>query len=119
MPEQHSRWNPRQAFIKVDKFGREIPAFNFNGESKVKSFLGGFVTVSLIAILVIFAADNLLDLINREFPIVQDIKIKDYITSDNVLNLKDVGYHFAFTFENRKQVRLDDPRFIKILVRYR
>ena len=75
--------------------------------------------MSLIAVLVIFAADSLLDVINREFPIVQDIQIKDYFTSSNILNLKDVGYHFAFTFENRNQVRLDDPKFIKILVRYR
>ena len=72
-----------------------------------------------MSVLIIFAADTLLDLIKREFPVVQDMKIKDYFTSDDRLTLKDVGYHFAFTFESRDQERLDDPRFIKILVRYR
>ena len=35
------------------------------------------------------------------------------------MNLNKVGYHFAFTFEGKKGVRLDDPKYVKILVRYR
>ena len=85
----------------------------------MKSFFGGFVTISLLCVLIIFAADNLLDLVKRNYPVVQDMYVKDHFTSDDRLKLKDVDYHFAFTFESRDQKRLDDPKFIKILVRYR
>ena len=58
-------------------------------------------------------------MIERKYPNVQDVKIEDYFKSEDKLNLNKVGYHFAFTFEGRGQKRLDDPRYIKILVRYR
>ena len=34
-------------------------------------------------------------------------------------NLKKAGYRIAFTFEARNGKRLDDPRFVKSLVRLR
>ena len=74
---------------------------NLNGIDEVKGFLGGFVTIALLCVLIIFAADNLLDLIKREYPIVQDMVIADHFTAEDRLKLKDVDYHFAFTFESR------------------
>ena len=57
-------------------------------------------------------------MIDRKYPIVQDIKIADHFTGEDKLNLNKIGYNFAFTFEGSKGVRLDDPKYVKILVRY-
>ena len=105
--------------IKFDNFGIDIPAFNLNGEGKVKTLVGGFVTLALLCVLLIFSANSFVEMIDRKYPIVQDIKIEDHFTSDDKLNLNKVGYHFAFTFEGRNNTRLDDPKYVKILVRYR
>ena len=114
-----SRWNAQNALIKFDNFGIDIPAFNLNGEKKVKTLVGGFVTVALLCILLIFSVNSFVEMIDRKYPIVQDIKIEDHFTSDDKLNLNKIGHHFAFTFEGRNGTRLDDPKYVKILVRYR
>ena len=85
----------------------------------MKTLVGGFVTLALLCILLIFSANSFVEMIDRKYPIVQDIKVEDYFTSDDRLNLNKVGYQFAFTLEGRKGKRLDDPRYVKILVRYR
>ena len=72
---QKGRWNARNAFIKFDYFGHDIPAFNLNGEAKVKTSIGGFVTIVLLCILLIFSANSFVEMIERKYPIVQDIKI--------------------------------------------
>ena len=113
-------WRVGRVFRKLDQFGREVPAFNLNGEKKVKTFIGGVITVGCICLLILFAASKLTELLDRQYPSVQDISTQEYfIGGEDKFNLSKAGYRIAFTFEARDGKRLDDPRYVKSLVRLR
>ena len=108
-----------RVFRRLDQFGRDVPAFNLNGEKKVTTFVGGVITLFFIYVIILFAASKLTELVGRQYPSVQDVTTEDYFDSNNRFNLNKAGYRIAFTFEARNGKRLDDPRYIKSLVRLR
>ena len=48
---------------------------------------------------------------------MQDLLIEDHFTGKDKLNLKEQGYRIAFNFENENGKTLNDPRYLKWLVR--
>ena len=47
---RESRWHINSFFRKIDRFGKQIPAFNMKGKDKVTSTVGGIMTVTIMAI---------------------------------------------------------------------
>ena len=60
-------------FRKVDQFGRNVPAFNLDGNKKVTTFVGGVITVLFVCVGILFAASKFTEMMSRQYPSVQDI----------------------------------------------
>ena len=58
---KESAWHINSFFRKVDKFGQPIPAFNVNGKDKVKTAVGGFLTLAVLALVLIYFLIKLQD----------------------------------------------------------
>ena len=65
-PKKSRPWHINNFFRSIDKFARDVPAFNIKGESKVKTILGGASTFTLLVIIVMYAATKFIALSNRE-----------------------------------------------------
>ena len=48
---------------------------------------------------------------------MQDILIENHFTGRDKFNLNKEGYRIAFNFESKDGKNLNDPRFVKTLVR--
>ena len=56
---------------------------------------------------------------NGDNPIINRLVIPDYYGADEIVNLHEINFRFAFTVEGFvKRVRKDDPRFVKWNVRF-
>ena len=71
-PKKSRPWQINNFIRSIDKFARDVPAFNIKGESKVKTFLGGVSTFTLLVIVVMYAASKLIALRNREGLIIRE-----------------------------------------------
>ena len=45
-----SAWHINSFFRKVDRFGQPIPAFNVKGKDKVRTVIGGILTIAIITL---------------------------------------------------------------------
>ena len=66
----------------------------------------------------LYAGFKLTMLVNHENPNVSTFVEENVLSSDEKMNLKQSGIHFAWTFEgfNDKELK-NDPRYVKQLVR--
>ena len=53
-----------------DSFGKEIPSFNIQGETKVNTMCGGLLTLLIGMVVMAFAANNSIELVNPLHPAV-------------------------------------------------
>ena len=96
---QSSQWHVASFLRNLDNFGKSIPAFNIKGKSSVNTVVGGFLTFAIMTLVLGYASGGMIDLINREDPIINENVIKDYYTVSNGLNLdmKEGNQAFALT----------------------
>ena len=102
----------------MDQFGSDVPAFNINGDKKVKSLIGGTVTFVLVLIIFIFATIKLQETLDRTYQFSQESKAYNYYDNTDKLDLNEINYRIAFSFEGESDRKLkDDPRYVKLLAR--
>ena len=102
----------------MDQFGSDVPAFNIDGDKKVNTLLGGTVTFALVFIILIFATIKLQETLDRTYRFFQESKVNEHYDSTDLLNLNEINYRIAFSFEGENDNKLkDDPRYVKLLSR--
>ena len=81
----------------LDNFGKSVPAFNIKGKSSVNTVVGGFLTFAIMTLTLGYATAGIIDLINKEDPIINENVLKDYYTlsSGLSLDLKEGNQKFA------------------------
>ena len=86
----------------LDNFGQSIPAFNIKGNSSVNTVVGGFLSFAIMTLTLGYATAGMIDLINKEDPIINENVIKDYyaINNDESLDLKQGNQAFAIGVKN-------------------
>ena len=91
-----------------------MPTFNLRGELEVKSAVGGFFTFSLIALVLYYATSTLVDLYERNSPIINTNIIEDYYDSTDEMDLDESNFRFAIgAKEYYSNQSINDPKYVK------
>ena len=83
---------------RVDTFGQQLPAFNIKGDKEVKTICGGIITILVYLTLFLWAAERLVEVINKENLTVTEFS--EYLDIDEKINFNEINFKFAFTFED-------------------
>ena len=111
-------WSVERVFRSMDLFGKDVPAFNINGDPKFKSVLGGGLTFILFCIIFFFSVNTFQQMIDRQYPSIQYSEIQQHFNGTHKLSLNEANYRIAFTFEGELDKKIkNDEKFVKILVR--
>ena len=100
---------------KIDQFGRPLPAFNLNGEKKVHTVTGGLATFAIIIIILCYGTLKFYHLITNHNANVTSVLETDAFDFNDVLNLYDVGFRFAFSVTHNGGILVNDPRYVKYI----
>ena len=94
---RNSQWHVFSFLRGLDNFGKSVPAFNIKGESSVNTVIGGFLTFAIMTLTLGYGAAGMIDLINKEDPIINENVLKDYYTIESglKLDLKQANQLFA------------------------
>ena len=112
-------WHMRNVLKKIDVFGEPLPAFNVKGETVITTLTGGIVTFLMIIIFLTYGSLKFIDLIENPNPLIVEVTENDVFELDDVFNLDEIGFKFAFTIENYlSSERRDDSAYVKYLARY-
>ena len=109
-----------QSFIKrIDIFGKSVPTFNLKGENTVQTLTGGLFTFFMLCVFFTYGCLKFVHLMERHNPQLSQVTQEDVFNSDDLMNLKDMGFTFAFTVENflDKEVKAD-PAYVKYIARF-
>ena len=84
----------------------------------MKTLPGGIATALILVVILFYAINTLIKLVNKEQPFIKEIEIPEYYSIDYKKNLTKLGSKIAFTVEDYfdEEARLD-ARYIKTLVR--
>ena len=93
-------WYMPNVLKKIDIFGQPLPTFNLKGETAIPTLTGGIVTFLILIVFLAYSCLKFLHLINKHNPTIIENTEKDVFGSDDLINLDDIGFHFAFTTEN-------------------
>ena len=102
----------------LDNFGQNIPAFNIKGDSSVNTLVGGFLTFAIMTLTLSYATAGMIDLINKEDPIINENVVKDYYTVSNgkSLDLKQANQAFAIEIIDYETGSYEiDPSYVRII----
>ena len=55
-------WDARNYVRGLDIFAKDVPAFNINGQSEVKTLLGGILTCVIYVLTLSYATSGMIDL---------------------------------------------------------
>ena len=113
-------WHAANFFTKIDKFKKKtIPGFSLKGEEVISTPAGGFCTLFLFGILILFASHKSKTVMHRLNPIVNYVNLPDAIDDSEVVNLGASNFRFAFSLERGqgKEIK-NDPAFMRWRVRH-
>ena len=123
MPQLHKRglktpkWHIGTVLANMDSFGKQIPMFNIQGDSQVKTVFGGVLSVLVITLTLMYSTMKFIDLMERKNPQLIEQELSEYFETSSVVNLNDINFRMAFTVEGfLDKERKDDPRYIKYMV---
>ena len=115
---ENSQWHVSSFLRSLDNFGQSIPAFNIKGDSSVNTLVGGFLTFAIMTLTLGYATAGMIDLINKEDPIVNENVVKDYYTVSNgkSLDLKQGNQAFAIEIMDYETGSYEiDPSYVRIM----
>ena len=95
-----------------------LPAFNIKGDEKVSTIPGGFITIVLYVIVLLYGLLRFLHLATKHNPNISTYYSEDGMSNGNVLNLNERGFRIAVSMESylgKKQ--LNDPKYVKYIFR--
>ena len=114
-----SRWHFLNVIRNLDTFGKEVPAFNIDGETKINTIVGGILTALIFMTGLLYAGVKLDHLLNRDNPNINFTDIEDYFSLDERLDLNEIGFKIAWSVEgNLDNKNKNDSRYVKWLVRF-
>ena len=107
-----------EVFKNIDAFGSPLPSFNIKGKERITTIVGGFCTLILVMTILSYGLLKFSYLITKPSPIINSY-LTDHEGEGYSINLNDRNYKFAFTVETYKEplMRIDDPRYVKYIVR--
>lgn len=66
----------------MDSFGRKLPGFNLRGEAKAGTFCGGFTTLIILTIVLIYSTSKAIHLVNRSKQTISENLIVNNFEAD-------------------------------------
>ena len=63
-------WDAKNYIRSLDSFGKEVPAFNINGQSQVQTLVGGCLTLLIMIITFSYATSKMIDLSQKKDPFI-------------------------------------------------
>ena len=80
-------------------FGRSLPTFNLKGDDMVKTYFGGLMTVCIVFVMIAYATIKFSHLIDKHNPNLAQYTEKNIYDLNDVINLNEINFRFAFTIE--------------------
>ena len=103
---------------RIDQFGRPLPTFNIKGSTSVPSVTGGVITLLLCILWFTYGVIKLQQLYMRDNPQVISFIEQNYYDNYEVFNANEHNFRLAWSVEDYLTgKRIDDPRYVKYLVR--
>ena len=113
-----SNWLITNVIRRIDRFGKNVPAFNIDGHDQVSTLVGGLLSITIRMLALGYGLTTLLDLIDKQNPTINQYhKASSYGPNDE-LDFKEFSFKFAVGVEgyfDRKPRH--DPRYVKWLAR--
>ena len=83
----------------MDSFGKQVPSFNIKGNSSIGTVVGGFVTVIVLSLTLMYATIKSMHLIQKANPVMSSLTIPSYYSSTDKFYLDEANFRMAFTVE--------------------
>ena len=80
----------------ADAFGKEVPSFNLGGETNVNTIPGGFLTLAILLLTLVYATGKFQDLVLGSNPNIYNNIEQDYFGTKDALKLSDTNFRIAF-----------------------
>ena len=110
-------WDARNYVRNLDIFGKDVPAFNINGEAEVKTLLGGILTCIVFVLTFSYATSTMIDLTMKKDVVITQSVESDFYSASNGLNLNQAKFRFAIAAGDFYNEPRNDPRYIKWIAR--
>ena len=65
-----SNWLITNVIRRIDRFGKNVPAFNIDGKDQVSTLLGGLLSITIRMLALGYGLSTLLDLIDKQNPTI-------------------------------------------------
>ena len=109
-------WHIANVLASIDQYGRSIPTFTLKGQDMINTAIGGLMTVITLITVTMFATTKTIQLVNGANPTVSSVAVPEAVDVNEIVNLGETNFRFAFTLESKLKVR-NDPKFLRWYVR--
>ena len=111
-------WHIFNHLTNIDSFGKQVPGFNIKGSSSIGTVIGGFVTVIVLSLTLLYATVKTMHLIGKENPVMSSLTIPSYYNSTDRYYLNEANFRMAFSVEGYLDQEVkNDPEYVKWFVR--
>ena len=111
-------YDMRKVFNNIDIFKQPLPSFNLKGQGSVSTLVGGFCTMLLFSIVLLYSTIKFLQLKQMANPVVSSYIKESSFGSDEILNMNERNFKVAFAVEGFRTKDLKyDPRYVKWIFR--
>ena len=90
--KQSPNWHINKQLLKVDAFGKEVPAFNIKGNPTINTPIGGFLTASILTLTLFYTLIKVNQMINHDNPVMSEFTIPAFYSEKDKLYLKETGF---------------------------
>ena len=113
------RWHMNKVIKNVDSFGKELPAFNLRGESRVNTLVGGIVTIVIMVLTLSYAVIKAIHLTSKHNPQINENQIAYYFEATHKVKPSEINFRAAFSIESYyTRLPINDPRYVKWIAKY-
>ena len=104
---------------QIDLFGKPMPGFNLRGKDEVNTSCGGFISLVILFITIMFGCLKLSHLMTRKGPTINTYVQTDAFSGEDHYNTVDNNFMVAFSVEDYLTYEFkNDPRYVKWFARY-
>ena len=111
LKQAHNTW------LKLDFFPRRVPQLTMRGKESKPTAIGSICSILVVATILTYGILQLQKLVDRKNPRISSSTETFALGSTDKLNLQQAGLHIAFTAETLWYEPLDDPKYVKFMVR--
>lgn len=116
---KRSSWRMGNVLTGMDSFGKDVPAFNIKGESKVKTIFGGVATIAVLTVTLAYAVIKALHLASKQNPQINENYINDFYAATEKVRPHEVDFKAAFSIESfYTRLPINDPHYVKWIAKY-